>query len=225
MGWELAAILAAGLFAGASVYINLVEHPARVQGGTALAVTAGGPRPQRATVMQVALAVIGRQFGLLVWPVTGAAAVMGFLAWRLYAADGAEHSLLRAIAAAILTAIAIFGLIVPSLPQLFPSAALVRVLHDSGCAQPSAAAVGYQEPSLVFLAGSDTRLTDTVGAVDFLRAGECRFAFVEARQERSFAQRAEALGLRYTAGPRIEAINVSNGQPITIAVYRSVGRS
>ena len=27
MGWELAAILAAGLFAGASVYINLVEHP------------------------------------------------------------------------------------------------------------------------------------------------------------------------------------------------------
>ena len=64
-----------------------------------------------------------------------------------------------------------------------------------------------------------------VGAVDFLRGGECRFAFVEARQERSFAQRAEALGLRYTAGPRIEAINVSNGQPITIAVYRSVGRS
>jgi 4-amino-4-deoxy-L-arabinose transferase-like glycosyltransferase len=173
----------------------------------------------------VALAVIGRQFGLLVWPVTGAAAVMGFLAWRLYAADGAAHSLLRAIAAAILTAIAIFGLIVPSLPQLFPSPALARVLRDSGCAQPSAAAVGYQEPSLVFLAGTDTRLTDTVGAVEFLRGGECRFALVEARQERSFAQRAEAVGLRYTAGPRVEAINISNGQPITIAVYRSVGRS
>jgi len=173
----------------------------------------------------VALAVIGRQFGLLVWPVTGAAAVMGFLAWRLYAADGAEHSLLRAIVAAILTAIAIFGLIVPSLPQLFPSPALARVLRDSGCAQPSAAAVGYQEPSLVFLAGTDTRLTDTVGAVEFLRGGECRFALVEARQERSFAQRAEALGLRYTAGPRVEAINISNGQPITIAVYRAVGPS
>ncbi|HEY6993281.1 MAG TPA: glycosyltransferase family 39 protein [Xanthobacteraceae bacterium] len=173
----------------------------------------------------VALAVIGRRFGLLVWPVFGAAAVMGFLAWRLYEADGAEHSLLRAIVAAILTAIAIFGLIVPSLGQLFPSLTLARVLRDSGCAEPVAAAVGYQEPSLVFLVGTDTRLTDTLGAVEFLRGGECRFALIEARQERSFAQRAEAVGLRYTAGPRIEAINVSTGQPITIAVYRSVGPS
>ena len=173
----------------------------------------------------VALAVIGRQFGLLVWPVFGAAAVMGFLAWRLYEADGAEHSLLRAVAAAILTAIAIFGLIMPSLVQLFPSLTLARILRDSGCAQPSAAAVGYQEPSLVFLAGTDTRLTDAVGAVEFLRGGECRFALIEARQERSFAQRAEAVGLRYAAGPRIEAINISTGQPINIAVYHSVGPS
>ena len=45
----------------------------------------------------VALIVIGRQFGLLAWPLIGAAAVMGFLAWRLYDSDGAEHSLLRAV--------------------------------------------------------------------------------------------------------------------------------
>ena len=91
--------------------------------------------------------------------------------------------------------------------------------------QPAAAAVGYQEPSLVFLAGTTTRLTDTAGAAEFLRGGECRFAFVEARQERSFAQRAEAVGLRYTAGPRIDAINISTGQPVTIAVYRSADPS
>ena len=173
----------------------------------------------------VALAVIGRQFGLLVWPLIGGAAVMGFLAWRLYEVDGAEHALLRAVVAAILTAIAIFGLIIPSLGQLFPSPTLARILRDSGCPQPEAATVGYQEPSLVFLAGTGTRLADTNGAVDFLRGGECRFAFIEARHERSFAQRAEAIGLRYTAGPRIDAINISNGQPITIAVYRSAGAS
>jgi 4-amino-4-deoxy-L-arabinose transferase-like glycosyltransferase len=173
----------------------------------------------------VALAVIGRQFGFLVWPLIGAAAVMSFLAWRLYEADGAEHSLLRAIVAAILTAIAIFSLIVPSLGQLFPSPSLARVLRDSGCAQPEAAAVGYHEPSLVFLAGTATRLTDGAGAAEFLRGGECRFAFVEGRHERSFAQRAEAIGLRYTSGQRIEAINISTGQWITIAVFRSVGRS
>jgi 4-amino-4-deoxy-L-arabinose transferase-like glycosyltransferase len=172
-----------------------------------------------------ALAVIGRQFGLLAWPLLGAAAVMGFLAWRLYPADGAEHGLLRAVAAAILTAIAVFGVIVPSLGQLFPSATLARILRESGCAHPQAAAVGYQEPSLVFLAGTATHLTDTLGAAEFLRGGECRFAFIEAREERSFAQRAEALGVRYSAGPRIEAINISNGRPITIAVFRSTGSS
>jgi 4-amino-4-deoxy-L-arabinose transferase-like glycosyltransferase len=169
----------------------------------------------------ITLAVIGRQFGLMAWPLSGGAAVMGLLAWRLYEADGAEHSLLRAVASAVLSAIALFGFVIPMLGYLFPSPTLARVLRDSGCAHPVAAAAGYQEPSLVFLAGTDTGLTDSVGAAEFLRGGECRFAFVEQRQEKSFAQRADAIGLRYTGVTRIEAMNVSTGQPITIAVYRS----
>jgi 4-amino-4-deoxy-L-arabinose transferase-like glycosyltransferase len=169
----------------------------------------------------LALAVIGRQFGLLAWPLIGAAAVMGLLAWRLYHVDGAEHALLRAVVAAVLSGIALFGLILPMLGYLFPSPTLARVVRDSGCVHPMAAAAGYQEPSLVFLAGTDTRLTDGGGAAEFLRGGECRFAFIEQRQEKSFAQRADAIGLRYTAGPRIEGLNISTGAPITIAVYRS----
>jgi 4-amino-4-deoxy-L-arabinose transferase-like glycosyltransferase len=169
----------------------------------------------------VALAVIGRQFGLMAWPLLGGAVIMGLLAWRLYEVDGAEHALLRAVAAAVLTAIAIFGFVFPALGYLFPSPTLARVLREAGCAHPVAAAVGYQEPSLVFLAGTDTRLTDSVGAAEFLRGGECRFAFIESRHEKNFAQRAEAIGLRYTGGPRVEAMNFSTGQPITIAVYRS----
>src|SRR6516162_11851435 len=43
----------------------------------------------------------------------------------------------------------------------------------------------------------------------------------ESRHERTFALRAEAIGLRYNAGPRVEAFNVSIGQPITIAVFQS----
>ncbi len=170
-----------------------------------------------------ALIVIGRQFGLLVWPVIGAAVVMGFLAWRFYESEGAEVSLLRAIGAGILTGIATFALIIPSITQLFPSVTLARILRDSGCREPLAAAAGFQEPSLVFLAGTSTELIDAANAAEFLRGGECRFAFIEARQERNFSQRAEAIGLRYTAGPRISAINIGTGSPITIAVYRSRG--
>ena len=95
-------------------------------------------------------------------------------------------------------------------------------MRESGCAHPLAAGAGYHEPSLVFLAGTATRLTDAAGAADFLRGGDCRFAFVEARQERAFAQRAEAIGLRYAPGPRIDAYqHGQHGRPITIAVYRS----
>jgi hypothetical protein len=145
------------------------------------------------------------------------------LAWQLFEADGAAHSLLRGAGAAILTTIALFGLVVPSLPQLFPSVTLAGIMRESGCAQPLAAAAGYHEPSLVFLAGTSTRLTDAAGAADFLSGGDCRFAFIEARQERAFAQRAESIGLHYSPGRRIDAINMGIGRPITIAIYRSTG--
>jgi hypothetical protein len=56
---ELLATLAAGLFSGASIYINLVEHPARIQCGTALAVAQWGPSYKRATVMRASLAAVG----------------------------------------------------------------------------------------------------------------------------------------------------------------------
>ena len=56
---ELLATLPAGLFSGASIYINLVEHPARMQCGTVLAITQWGPSYKRATVMQAGLAAIG----------------------------------------------------------------------------------------------------------------------------------------------------------------------
>ena len=56
---ELIATLSSGLFAGAAVYINLVEHPARMQTGVRPALTEFAPSYKRATVTQVSLAVAG----------------------------------------------------------------------------------------------------------------------------------------------------------------------
>jgi hypothetical protein len=169
------------------------------------------------------LIFIGRQFGFLAWPLIGASMVMGFRAWQLYRSDGVEHALMRSFVAALLMAIAIFGLVVPSLHSVFPAVTLAKILRDSGCKAPVAAAAGYGEASLVFLAGTATRQTDGAGAAEFLRGGDCRFALVEARQERSFAQRADAIGLLYSSGPRVEGFNLGNGRAVTIAVYRSGG--
>jgi hypothetical protein len=115
--------------------------------------------------------------------------------------------------------------VVPSLEPAFPSVALADVIHDSNCANPVAASVGYEEPSLVFLAGTKTHFTDAAGAADFLAEGSCRFAFVDAKQERAFALRAEAIGLRYDRGPRVDGYNISIGRPVTIAVFQSAGAS
>ena len=54
----------AGLFAGAAIYINAVEHPARLACGTELAVREFAPSYHRATIMQVPLAVAGCVTGL-----------------------------------------------------------------------------------------------------------------------------------------------------------------
>jgi 4-amino-4-deoxy-L-arabinose transferase-like glycosyltransferase len=169
----------------------------------------------------VGLIMFGRQLGVLAWPFMAGSVVMGLLAWRLFDADGAMRSLMRAMMASILISIALFGVVLPSLSALFPSLTLARALRASGCGHPIAAAAGYHEPSLVYLAGTSTKLIDGASAADFLRAGGCRFAFVESRQERSFLRRADAIGLRYSPGARIEAYNYNAGRWVSIAVYRA----
>jgi hypothetical protein len=65
--FQFVAVLAATLFAGAAVYINIAEHPARMECGTALAVTVFGPSYRRAAVMQAALALVATAAGLGAW--------------------------------------------------------------------------------------------------------------------------------------------------------------
>jgi 4-amino-4-deoxy-L-arabinose transferase-like glycosyltransferase len=174
-------------------------------------------------VAVIGAVIINRDLALLAWPFFAVAIVFGLFAWQLYDEDGAERSFVRATVAAILMAFGNYAVVVPSLEPAFPSVALSQVLRDSHCTQPLAASVSYEEPSLVFLAGTKTRFTDASGAADFLMEGDCHFAFVDAKQERTFALRAEAIGLHYSRGPRIDGYNISIGRPISIAVFQSAG--
>jgi 4-amino-4-deoxy-L-arabinose transferase-like glycosyltransferase len=174
------------------------------------------------------IAVIGaitltRQPVFLAWPFVAAALIFGLFAWWLYDANRAEHSLLNAVVAAMFLGAAIYGVVLPALTPLFPSAEIARALRNVVCVGPKAAAAGFHEPSLVFMTGTSTLLTDGSGAADFLGQGSCRFAVVESRSERSFAQRAEAIGLRYNVGTRIDGYNISQGKAISIAIFRSEG--
>jgi len=180
--------------------------------------------PALASVIAIVGAImLTRQPVFLAWPFVAAALIFGLFAWWLYDDNHAERSLLNAVVAAMFLAIAIYGVVVPALTPVFPSAEIARALRNVVCVGPKAAAAGFHEPSLVFMTGTSTLLTDGSGAADFLGQGSCRFALVEQRSERGFAQRAEAIGLRYNVANRIDGYNISQGRAISIAIFRSEG--
>src|SRR6266545_7880925 len=67
MAFEILATLCAGLFAGAAIYINAAEHPARLACGTALAVREFAPSYRRAAIMQASLAIVGLLAAVGAW--------------------------------------------------------------------------------------------------------------------------------------------------------------
>ena len=70
---EFLATLSCALFAGAAIYINLVEHPARMGCGTKIAATVWAPSYGRATVMQASLAIVSLLSGVAAWLLGGGA--------------------------------------------------------------------------------------------------------------------------------------------------------
>ena len=64
---QLIAVLSCTLFTGAAIYINLVEHPARLGCGTQLAALQWAPSYHRGTWMQAPLAAMGCLAGVVVW--------------------------------------------------------------------------------------------------------------------------------------------------------------
>ncbi len=175
-----------------------------------------------AIAVLIAFIMLERDLGLVAWPFSAAAVIFGLFAWRLYDVDGAERSLLRGTLASLLVAITVYAVTFGSLPSLFPSALIAEEIRTTGCRQPHVVSTfAYQEPSLVFLLGTDTRFADGASAADFLRSGPCHFAVLDPRGERNFVQRAESISLRYSFLQRIEGYNISIGKPVSLTLFRS----
>jgi Domain of unknown function (DUF1772) len=68
---EFLATLSAALFAGAALYISVVEHPARMGLETHMAALQWAPSYRRATWLQAPLAVVSFLCGVAVWLVGG----------------------------------------------------------------------------------------------------------------------------------------------------------
>jgi uncharacterized membrane protein len=76
---QLIATFAAVLFAGAALYIQVAEHPARMELETRMAALQWAPSYRRATLLQAPLALVSFLTGLVAW-------LMGANRWWLVAA-------------------------------------------------------------------------------------------------------------------------------------------
>ena len=77
--------------------------------------------------------------------------------------------------------------------------------------------VGYSEPSLVFLLGTDMRLVSPRGAAEALAGGG--EALVSNREDPMFRQALGARGLQVTPVGSVPGFDYSNGQRMVLTLY------
>ncbi|WP_395670769.1 ArnT family glycosyltransferase [Phenylobacterium sp.] len=136
-----------------------------------------------------------------------------------------------AMAAALALGVAGHGMLaaalVPRLDPLLLSDRLERTLVAArlsprqGVVESPVAVAGYAEPSLVFALGTSTELEGPDQAARAIAEG--RPAIVEAREEVAFRQALAKAGARAREVGRVDGLDYSNGDEMSLRVYRSAG--
>jgi len=150
----------------------------------------------------------------------GIGALFGFIAWVLYLRRSAILSTLYATVAVLALYPAITTLAAPRLDQIWvsPRAAAIIAAHTQKDDPPPALA-GYTEPSMMFLLGTETRLTDGAGAAD-IGAQEGGLALIEDRERPAFfAHLAEIQGDAVPVDS-LDGLNYSRGKKVHLTLYR-----
>ncbi|MBX6323239.1 MAG: glycosyltransferase family 39 protein, partial [Rhodospirillaceae bacterium] len=160
--------------------------------------------------------------------VAGAVAVVACAAGGLWLLRRRPAPALAALAGAALLAYGTgFGLVLPQAGPLWVSrevAAAVRAAAPA-CPRPAVAAVGYAEPSLVFLVGTRTRLVDEAGAARLLAEDPCAVAVVSDVAEEGFRSALARLNAPAESVAEVAGLNYSKGQRVRLTVYRAPART
>lgn len=135
----------------------------------------------------------------------------------------AAIALVAAGAVGILAHAALVGVLVPRLEPLLLSPRLETALEQADLAPRAGAAgpvavTGYSEPSMIFLLGTTTQLTDPAGAAKAVAQG--RPAVVEGRQEPAFRAALAALGQAARPAGVVEGFDYSDGDKERLTLYR-----
>ncbi|MDZ4791580.1 MAG: glycosyltransferase family 39 protein [Hyphomicrobiales bacterium] len=158
----------------------------------------------------IALALLGACIGTLA--ITAAIA-----AWRResYAA------ITLGVAAAGMLNVGAFGGVLPALKPIFPSQRSADALAPFlKCGDGPVAFAGHNEPSAVFLHGTDTKLISYENAARALLDGSAAYAFVDAKRiarfEAVFQEKGQAVPTRLACA---EGIDVNGGKLLALGLY------
>jgi len=163
-----------------------------------------------------------RPADLLGVPALAAAALLAWLVLR--ALPDMARASATGLLAIPLVLWSVLGLELPAMTGLWiaPRAAAELAAHWPGGRPPEAAfgALGYAEPSLVFLCGTGTQLLGTPPeAARFLAGGPDRVLLVDAREIPAFKQEATRLGVTPHAFAELRGYNYSRGHPVALALF------
>ncbi|HEX8416946.1 MAG TPA: hypothetical protein VF641_05015, partial [Methylobacterium sp.] len=151
-------------------------------------------------------------------PLLLAACTMALLAGIAVVRARPERALTLGILASALLSPAVFGLTQPALAALKVSPRLAAIRDALPCAAPRVGSLGYREPSLVFLIGTDLATPSTgAEAAEFLRAGGCRLVFVEGRFAGEFE--AATVGAAPAIAGRVSGFNINTGRRVDLSAY------
>ncbi|MDD3370902.1 MAG: glycosyltransferase family 39 protein [Alphaproteobacteria bacterium] len=115
-----------------------------------------------------------------------------------------------------------FAYTLPRLDHVWMSREIVQTVGDNArCDSPQVVTLGYHEPSLIFMAGTNTIVAkSSAEAAEAFRNGKCRFAVIDARHKDEF------LGLFKDNADKqlrelnvIEALNIGRGKKIELTVF------
>lgn len=110
--------------------------------------------------------------------------------------------------------------VAPSLDRLWIAREVAAAIppHDE---RPPLASAGFNEPSLIFMNGTDTLLVPGMTAADYLADTSDAYALVTDRQKEAFLDRAKARNLRLERIRQWDGFDYTNGDPLTLTLYKS----
>jgi 4-amino-4-deoxy-L-arabinose transferase-like glycosyltransferase len=156
----------------------------------------------------------------LALPVLALALLVAFRSFLAFRRGAFEGALWRGVVASLLLGAGVYGLASPSLRGLKLSPRLAEAVQAVNCQNPQVMTVGYREPSLVFLVGTDLRMgADGAAAAGFLRESGCRVALVEGRFLDGFRQGLAATGVAPRLLTTIAGFNLNGGKRLEMSVY------